>query len=57
MYFVRDLKKGSIIKKSDFRRIRPGFGLKPKYADLILNKKVKKDITRGDRVSWDILTD
>lgn len=57
LYFVNDLKKGTTIKKSDIRRIRPGFGLKPKYFDAILNKKVKKDISKGDRVSWDLLID
>ena len=34
MYFVNDLKAGDIITDNDIRRIRPGFGLPPKFEDL-----------------------
>ena len=57
LYFVKDLKKGNLIKESDVRRIRPGFGLKPKYLKSILSKQLKQDISKGDRVSWDVLSE
>ena len=56
LYFVKDLKKGDLIKKSDIRRIRPGYGLKPKYLKSILNKRVNKDIQKGDRVNWNVIS-
>ena len=46
---------GETIKKDDIRRIRPGFGLPPKYIDQFINQKVIKNISRGDRVSWDVI--
>jgi len=45
LYFVKEMKAGDIIKKEDIRRIRPGYGLKPKYINEIIGKKVKKNIS------------
>ena len=55
IYFVNDLKKGSIITKDDIRRIRPGFGIEPKYFDSIVGQKVNLDIEKGDPVRWELL--
>jgi N-acetylneuraminate synthase len=48
---------GDTITCHDVRRIRPGYGLSPKYLDEIIGRRVAKDVERGDRVSWDILID
>ncbi|MDC3248205.1 pseudaminic acid synthase [Gammaproteobacteria bacterium] len=55
IYFVKDLKKGSIIKKEDIRRIRPGYGLKPKYFDQIIGRKTTSNVEAGDPVAWDLI--
>ncbi len=55
IYFINDLKKGAVISENDIKRIRPGFGLKPKFFDEIIGKKVLKDVERGDPVKWEIL--
>ena len=55
LYFVADLPEGETITERHVRRIRPGFGLEPRYYDSILGKKAKKDIVRGQRVSWDCI--
>tara|TARA_Y100001968_G_scaffold307221_2_gene324842 strand:- start:28237 stop:29280 length:1044 start_codon:yes stop_codon:yes gene_type:complete len=57
LYFVQDLKSGEQISEKHIRRIRPGFGLAPKYLDKIINKRVSKNIVRGDRVTWDVIDD
>ena len=57
LYFVKDMIPGEIITKNHVRRIRPGFGLAPKYLDKILNKKVLKKIKIGDRVSKEVIED
>ena len=56
LYFVRDLKKGQIIEEKDIRRIRPGYGLLPKYFDHVLGKKVTDDVKRGDPVSLEVIS-
>ncbi|KGG12096.1 MULTISPECIES: pseudaminic acid synthase [Prochlorococcus] len=55
LYFVKDIKAGEVITKDHVRRIRPGYGLAPKYLDQIINKTVSVDLVRGDRVSWDVI--
>ena len=55
IYFIRDIKKGSVITKKDIKRIRPGFGLKPKYFDEILGRTLSVDVDAGTAVTWDLI--
>ena len=55
IYFVSDIKAGDQIKAVDIRRIRPGFGLSPKYFDQLIGKTVTNDVKRGDPVRWEML--
>ena len=51
LYFVNSLKKGQSISRNDIRRIRPGYGLPPKYFDSILGREVTKDVHPGEAVT------
>lgn len=53
IYFVQDLKKGSVITENDIRRIRPGMGLPPKYYEKLIGKKVCRSVKRGSAVTLD----
>jgi N-acetylneuraminate synthase len=55
LYFVRDLPAGATIEPSDVRAIRPGYGLPPTTADFVIGQSVRIAITRGTRVTWDVL--
>ncbi|HCK93527.1 MAG TPA: pseudaminic acid synthase, partial [Gammaproteobacteria bacterium] len=55
IYFVEDLAEGAEITKTAIRRIRPGYGLAPKYFDELIGRKVSKAVKRGEPVSWDVL--
>ena len=55
LYFVRDLAAGSTIGPADVRAIRPGNGLPPSLADLIVGRMLRKPVRRGTPVSWDLL--
>ena len=57
LYFVEDMKAGEKITLRHIRRIRPGYGLAPKYIQKVLNKRVLKDISRGERVNWELIED
>jgi len=57
LYFVEDIKAGDIITDKNIRRIRPGFGLAPKYLEKLIGKKVKVDIQRGTATTWDLIVD
>lgn len=55
LYFVRDIKKGEVITEQHIRRIRPGFGLAPKYYKEIIGRECTKDIKRGTAVKWELI--
>ncbi|MGM0509043.1 MAG: pseudaminic acid synthase [Fusobacteriota bacterium] len=55
LFVVKDIKKGEVIDKNNIRSIRPGYGIKPKYYEKVLDKIVKKDVKRGTPLSWDFL--
>lgn len=57
LYFVKDLKGGQVITESDIRRIRPGYGLAPKYFDNVIGRTVKADVKRGTALQWSDLND
>jgi pseudaminic acid synthase len=50
LYVVKDVKAGEIITEENVKSIRPGFGLHPKYFDIIKGKTFSQDLKRGDRV-------
>lgn len=55
LYIGEDMKAGDRITGENLRIIRPGDGLEPKYYDLLLGKKINRDVGKGTPVSWDIL--
>jgi len=55
LYFVKDMKKGEAITTNHVRRIRPGFGIAPKYFDQIVGKIVSQDVERGTAVDWSLI--
>lgn len=54
VYFIRDLAAGSVVKAQDIRRIRPGFGLPPKYFDELIGRRVNQDVVRGMPTAWNL---
>ncbi len=57
IYVTEDLDDGDILKSSNIRVIRPGYGLAPACYDLVLGKKVKRAVRKGTPLSWDLLLD
>ena len=55
LYVVEDIRAGTVLSKANVRAIRPGLGLAPKYLELVLGKTVKRDVTRGTALAWDLL--
>lgn len=53
LYFIRNVEKGKKITPSDIKSIRPGYGLKTINYKKILNRKTKKNVRIGDRVTWE----
>lgn len=55
LYVALDMKAGEVFTAENLRAVRPGFGLPPKHYELLLGKKVKRDVKKGTPVSWDLL--
>lgn len=53
IYVVEDIKEGETFTKENTRIIRPGYGMAPKFIDLVLGRKSKTAIKRGTAMSWD----
>jgi len=47
IYIIKDVKKGDLLSEENIRRIRPGYGLSPKYYDQVIGKSVLCDLKRG----------
>jgi N-acetylneuraminate synthase len=55
LYVVKDMKAGDRLIPDNLRVIRPGRGLAPKHYELVLGRRVVKDVKRGTPVSWGLL--
>ncbi|MDD5250753.1 MAG: pseudaminic acid synthase [Rhodocyclaceae bacterium] len=55
LYVVKDMKAGEEFSPANVRPIRPGYGLPPKYLDVILGKKARRDIATGTPLSWELI--
>ena len=55
LYITKDMKAGDVFTMANLRAIRPGFGLPPKYYDVVLGKKVSRDAKRGTALSWEMI--
>lgn len=55
LYFVEDLKIGTLIKASTIRSVRPGYGVAPKYLERVVGKRLLRDVARNTPVSWDAI--
>jgi pseudaminic acid synthase len=55
LYIAAEMKAGDRLTAKNVRIIRPGFGLPPKYFDVVLGKRINRDADVGTPVSWDLL--
>jgi len=54
LYVVRNLKAGEPLTRDNVRAIRPGLGLPPKYLEIVLGRRVTRDVARGTALTWSI---
>ena len=55
IFAVKNIKKGQIFNSENIRRIRPGYGLPPKYYEKLLKKKSPISIKAGEPLTTSIL--
>lgn len=55
LYLAEDVKAGDRLTRENMRAIRPGYGLPPKYYDLLLGKRIVCDAPKGTPISWEMV--
>ena len=55
LYVCEDLAAGEVLTVRNLRAIRPGYGLAPRYLQMLLGKRVSRPVVRGTPMSWDLL--
>ncbi|MCX6664030.1 MAG: pseudaminic acid synthase [Euryarchaeota archaeon] len=50
---ARDIKKGTKIKREWLIVKRPGYGIKPKYLEIVVGRTAKRDIKTDEWITWD----
>jgi len=53
IYVSEDVKAGEELTETNIRIVRPGYGLAPRYIELLLGRRVNKDLAKGAPMSWD----
>lgn len=51
----KKIPEGKIIKESDLIIKRPGFGIPPKYLNVVIGRIAKKTIEEDDIITWDLI--
>jgi len=50
-----DISEGTVITNDMLITKRPGFGIAPKFLDVVIGRKAKKSIKRGEGIIWDLI--
>lgn len=52
---VRDLPAGTVLERAMITVKRPGFGIPPKFLDLVVGRPLKVDVEEDDILTWDMV--
>ncbi len=55
LYAARDIKAGEVFTKENLRIIRPGYGLPPRYYEVLLGKRISRSVKKGTPIRWDFI--
>ena len=55
VYISENMKKGEILTENNLRVVRPGLGLEPKYYNILIGKKINRDVKKGTPFDWTLL--
>ena len=55
LYIAADMQAGDVLTAENMRIIRPGYGLAPKFYDILLGKRLTRAAKRGTPLTWDLI--
>jgi len=56
IYVAADMVEGAEFTKENLRIVRPGHGLPPRYLDEFIGRRIRRTVTAGTPLSWDLLS-
>lgn len=55
LVLTKDMKAGDVIKKEDLMPKRPGTGISPEYADIVIGRRVVHDLKEDTILTWNMI--
>lgn len=55
LVLTRDVKAGEAIRPEDLMPKRPGTGISPKFADVVIGRRVARDLAEDTILAWDMV--
>lgn len=55
LVLTRDMRAGEVIQKTDLMPKRPGTGISPVYTDIVVGRKVVRDLKEDTILIWDMI--
>ena len=55
LFAVEDIQAGQVFTQQNIRSIRPGYGLHPRYLEVVLGKKATQNIHHGTPLDWKLV--
>ena len=55
IYVAKDVAAGETFTPENLRIVRPGYGLAPKFYDMLIGRPASRDLKAGTPASWDIV--
>lgn len=55
LYVAQDMEEGAVFTRENLRSVRPGFGLPPKFLDVLLGKRVNRAVAKGTPADWELI--
>lgn len=55
LVLTRNIKAGEVITETDVMPKRPGTGISPKYTDIVIGRKVLRDLEEDTILTWDMI--
>lgn len=55
LVLTRDMKAGEVIQKEDLMPKRPGTGISPVYTDIVVGRKVVRDLSEDTILTWNMV--
>ncbi|WP_155831452.1 N-acetylneuraminate synthase family protein [Butyrivibrio sp. LC3010] len=55
LVLTKKMKMGDVINKGDVIPKRPGTGISPEYEDIVIGRKIRKDLDEDTILTWDMI--